>query len=195
MRRRSPRPNAWRRGNRRSRRGISPRGPAGNPPTRQRIRCRRTGYGTCHHACRGCRRRSRCRGRTPSAGTAPRPAAYRCAGRASRRDPACRGWSPWRYRACADRESRGRQTARAHPPPTACAAEAARRAGSAASGSEDRRAWLMPPRTVRRHPCRRRRTSSPRQTSRRAACPRSARGRSFARRTCRRDGRSRSHRR
>ena len=44
-------------------------------------------------------------------------------------------------------------------------------------------------------PCRRRRTSSRRRISRRAACLRSARGRSCARPTCRRGGRSRSRRR
>ena len=50
-------------------------------------------------------------------------------------------------------------------------------------------------RTVRPRPCRRRRTSSPRHSARRAACPRSARGRSAARRSCRKGGRPRSRRR
>ena len=50
-------------------------------------------------------------------------------------------------------------------------------------------------RTGRPRPCRRRRTSSPRHSARRAVCPRSARGRSGASRSCRKGGRPRSRRR
>ena len=51
------------------------------------------------------------------------------------------------------------------------------------------------PRTGRRRPCRRRCTSSPRRSWPCGGDPRSGRGRCSARRSCRRDGRSRSSRR